>query len=162
MGADPLSHCVHDLHIGGKEVIAAHSGFAGNSGGHDHHVGTGDCRVVARPGEVGIEPLDRRCLRNVQCLALRDTLCDVEKNDVAQLLQAGQQHQCAADIACADQRDLVACHEELPGFSCAEMSPAVYDLCRSDTWIGRLEAGVWICTLMQATCLEMQPPETPG
>src|SRR5690606_39604027 len=65
--------------------------------------------------ETGVNPFHWGGLRDVESLALRNPLRDIEKNDVAQLLQASQQGQCAADVACADQRDLVACHECSPG-----------------------------------------------
>ena len=49
-------------------------------------------------------------LGDVERLALRHAVDDVEQHDVAQFLQAGQQGERAADLSGADQRDLLACH----------------------------------------------------
>ena len=61
-------------------------------------------------GELGVEAVDRRGLRDVERLALRHALGDVEQDDVAQLLQADEVSQRAADLTGADQSNLVARH----------------------------------------------------
>ena len=63
-------------------------------------------------------------LRDIERLALGDALGigDVEQDDVAQFLQAGQQRQRAADLPGADQRDLLASHERSPA-CCLEIRP---------------------------------------
>ena len=48
--------------------------------------------------------------RDVERLALRDAFHDVEQDDVAEFLQAGEMGERAADLAGADQRDLLARH----------------------------------------------------
>src|SRR3546814_2125339 len=90
--------------------VAAHTGLAGDPRGDDHHVGALDGGVAAGAGELGVIALDRSRLDEIQRLALRHPVDDVEEDDVAQLLQAGEQGQGAADVAGADQRDLVASH----------------------------------------------------
>ena len=64
------------------------------------------------PTKLGIEALDRRRLREVERLALRDALHDVEQDDVAELLEADQMSERAADLACADQSNFVTRHDE--------------------------------------------------
>ena len=61
-------------------------------------------------GELGVETIDRRRLGDVERLALRDAFGDVEQHDVAELLQADEMGQRAADLAGADQRNLVTRH----------------------------------------------------
>ncbi len=46
----------------------------------------------------------------VERLALRDALHHVEENNVAEVLQPGEESECAADLAGSDQSDLLACH----------------------------------------------------
>ena len=62
------------------------------------------------PDELGVEALDRRGLDEVERLALRDAFGDVEQHDVAELLEADEVSERAADLACADQRNLVTRH----------------------------------------------------
>src|SRR3546814_10577326 len=44
-------------------------------------------------------------------LALRDAFDDVEQDDVAQFLDRRQMSERPADVACADERDLLASHK---------------------------------------------------
>ena len=62
------------------------------------------------PCSVAVEAVNRRRLRDIERLALRDALGDVEQDDVAQFLQADEMGERAADLTGADQGDLVACH----------------------------------------------------
>ena len=57
-----------------------------------------------------VEALDRRGLGNVERLALRDAFHDVEHHDIAELFQADQVSERAADLAGADQCNLLAGH----------------------------------------------------
>jgi hypothetical protein len=108
---DALAGGLHDLGVGVQEVVSAHARPARDAGGDDHHVGALDRRVGVGAGHLGVEPLDRRGLREVERLALGNALDDIEEGNVAQLLEAGQQCQSAADLPGADQRDLIACHD---------------------------------------------------
>ena len=61
-------------------------------------------------GERRVEPADRARLGDVERLALRHALGDVEEHDVAELLQRREMGQRAPDLPGADQRDLRSCH----------------------------------------------------
>ena len=75
-----------------------------------HDVGALDAGVVVGAGELGVEAFDRRGLGDVERLALRHALGDVEQDDVAEFLEADEMGERAADLAGADQGDLVARH----------------------------------------------------
>ena len=60
--------------------------------------------------KLGVEAVDRRGLGDVERLALRDAFGDVEHHDVAELLEADEMGERAADLAGADQRDLRTRH----------------------------------------------------
>ena len=110
MLADARADRLHDLGVGADQVVAAHARLARHARGDDDDVGPGDRRIVRRAGQAGVEALDRRGLGEVQRLALRHAFNDVEQHDIAQLLEAGEQGQRAADLAGADQGDLVSSH----------------------------------------------------
>ena len=57
-----------------------------------------------------VEAVDRRGLRDVERLALRNAFGDVEHHDVAEFLQADEMSERAADLTGADQGNLVARH----------------------------------------------------
>ena len=93
-GADLLHH----LEIDAEKVIAAHAGLARHACGDDHHAGAFDGLVGIRAGEVGVEAVDRRGLRDVERLALRNAFGDVEHHHVAQLFQPDEVGERAADL----------------------------------------------------------------
>ena len=64
------------------------------------------------PLKLGVEAVDRR-IAQVQRLALGQAFGDVEQHDIAQLLQADQMRQRAADLSAADQRDFLARHRQM-------------------------------------------------
>src|SRR6185437_3986817 len=106
-GADLLHH----LEIDAEQIVTAHSRLARHAGGDDADVGAIDCFVAVGAGEMRIEFVDRRGLRDIQRLALRDTLHDVEHDDVAELLETDEVGERAADLASADQRNFVTRHD---------------------------------------------------
>ena len=61
-------------------------------------------------GEAGVEAFDRRGLHEIERLALRHAFHDVEQDDVAELFEADQERQRAADLTRADQCNLVSRH----------------------------------------------------
>ena len=63
------------------------------------------------PVKLGVEVVDRRGLRDVERLALRNAFDDVEQHDVAELLEADEVGERAADLAGADQSNLVTRHD---------------------------------------------------
>src|SRR3546814_7535781 len=106
----PYATLCRSLGVDAEQVVAAHARLAGDAGGDDDHVGALDGGIAAGAGEPGVVALDRGRLDEIERLALGHAVDDVEENDVAQLLEAGEQRQSAADVAGADQRDLVARH----------------------------------------------------
>ena len=113
---DALADRLHHLQIDAEQIVAAHARLAGDAGGDDDHVGAGDVGIVVRALELRVEALDRAALGEVERLALRHALDDVEQDDVAKLLRCREMGERAADIAGADQRDLVASHGALQPF----------------------------------------------
>ena len=110
MRADAVADRLHDLCVRADQVVAAHARLARHPGGDDHDVRAGDRRIVRRAGVIGVEAHDRRGLGDVERLAAGHAVYDVEQDDVAQFLEAGEQGQRAADLAGADQGDLVSGH----------------------------------------------------
>ncbi len=105
-GADRLHH----LQIDAEQVVAAHAGFPRHSRGDNDDVSAGDRRVVARAGELRVEAFDRPRFGEIEGLALRNAVDDVEENDVAQLLGGRQEGQGPADLAGSDQSNFLARH----------------------------------------------------
>ena len=105
-GADLLHH----LEIDVEQIVAAHAGLARHAGGDDADVGAFDRLVGVGAGELGVEVVDRRGFGDVERLALRDAFHDVEQHDVAELLEADEVGERAADLAGADQCNLVTRH----------------------------------------------------
>ena len=62
---------------------------------------------------LGVEAVDRRGLREVERLALRNAFGDVEQHDVAEFLEADEMGERAADLAGADQCNLGTRHGNL-------------------------------------------------
>ena len=106
-GADLLHH----LEVDAEQIVAAHARLARHAGGDDADRSAFDGLVGIGAGELGVEALDRRRLHEVERLALGDALDDVEQDDVAELLEADQERERAADLASADQCNLVTRHE---------------------------------------------------
>ena len=100
----------HDLEIDAEQVVAAHARLARHAGGDDADVGALDAGIVVDAGQPGVEPIDRRRLRDIEPLALRNALGDIEQHHVAEVLEADHVGERAADHAGADERYLVACH----------------------------------------------------
>ena len=107
---DAGADLIHHLEIDAEQIVAAHAGLARHAGGDDAHVGAFDALVGVGAAIFGVETFDRRGLRDVERLALRDALHDVEHHDVAQLLQTDEVGERAADLARADQCNLLARH----------------------------------------------------
>ncbi|CAE7441237.1 dapC, partial [Symbiodinium necroappetens] len=113
---DLLGDALDDLDVGLDEVVAAHPGLAGESGGDDDDVRALDVLVVARALDRGVESLDRRAAGEVDRLALGDALFvrDVQEDDIAQLLGGGPHGAGGPDIASTDDSDLRATHGKYP------------------------------------------------
>ncbi|MDF9866084.1 hypothetical protein M2437_005066 [Methylorubrum pseudosasae] len=105
-GADRFHH----LEVDADEIVTAHAGLARHARGHDHHVRPGDRGIVAGARILGIEAVDGSGFGDVERLALRHAVDDVEQHHVTEFLEAGEMGQRAADLSGADERDLAACH----------------------------------------------------
>ena len=108
-----LDHFVNDRRddagVRLQEVVAAHAGLAREARSDDDHVGVRRRRVVVgRADEPRVEAFDGRGLRQVERLALRHALDDVNQHDVAQLLAREPVRGGRADVARADHCNLVS------------------------------------------------------
>ena len=108
---DARADRIHDLEIDAEQIVAAHAGLARHAGGDDDDVRAGDFGVGTGARQFCVKPVDRRGFREIERLALRHPVDNVEQDDVAEFLQRGQMGQRSADLACADQRYLFARHE---------------------------------------------------
>ena len=81
-----------------KKIVAAHARLARHAGGDDADLRARDRLVGVCAGKGGVEAVDRRGLRDIQRLALRDAFGDIEHHDVAQLFQADEMSERAADL----------------------------------------------------------------
>ena len=59
---------------------------------------------------MSIEAIDRRGLHEIERLALRNAFGDIEQHDVAELLEADEMGERAADLAGTDQSNLGTRH----------------------------------------------------
>ena len=106
----------HDPGVLGEQVVAAHARLAGEAGGDDDDVGAGGVRVVVRAGDAGVVPDDGRGLGKVEALALRQPLDDVDEDDVGDARLRDALGGRRADVAGADDGDLVAGHDSKDSF----------------------------------------------
>ena len=105
-----------DAGVLGQQVVAAHPGLAGQAGGDDDDVRAGGVGVVVRAGDPGVVADDRGRLGEIEALALRQPLDDVDEDDVGQAGLGDPLRGRGADIAGADDGDLVAGHAEWAPF----------------------------------------------
>ncbi len=111
---DAGAHLPHHVRVDTDQVVTAHSRLARHAGGDDDHVGVAKSGITVCARDRRVEGFDSRRLLEVQRLALRHTFHDIEKDDVAKLFQSCEKRQRTADLAGADECDLVSCHEKLP------------------------------------------------
>ena len=109
-----------------QQVVAAHPGLAGEAGGDDDDVGAGRVGVVVGADDPGVVADDRRRLGEVEALALGQALDDVDEDDVGEAGLGDPLGGRGADVAGADDGDLVAGHAMglLPGRSGRDHRPA--------------------------------------
>ncbi len=107
---DAFAGRLHDFEIDAEEIVAAHARLARHAGGDDAHIGPGDAGIIIGALERGILAEHRRRFRDVERLALRQTLGDVEQDDVAQFFARGDMRQRAPDHAGTDEGDFRASH----------------------------------------------------
>ena len=85
-------------------------GFRGTPGGDDADISPLHGFIRVRAGISGVEPVDRRCFRDIERFPLRDALGDVEQHRVAEFSKTDEMRERATDLARADQCDFLACH----------------------------------------------------
>ena len=110
---DARADRLHHLEVDAEKVVAAHARLARHAGGDDHHVRAGNVGIIVGAGELRVEAFDRAALAEVQRLALRNALGDVEQDDVAKLPLGREVSEGSADHSGADQGNLLAGHEGL-------------------------------------------------
>lgn len=107
---DAGAYLFHDLEVDAEKIVAAHAGLAGDACGDDAHVSAFDRGIVAGTRQIDVEAFDGRRLGNIETFALGNAVRDVEENDVAQFLQAGEVRQRATNHARTNECDLVTRH----------------------------------------------------
>ncbi len=105
-----------DARVLGQQVITAHPGLTSEAGGDDHDVRVCGVGVVVGARDPGVVPDDRRRLGQVERLALREPLDDVDQDHVGQACLGDPLCGRRADIAGPDDGDLVASHAEWSSF----------------------------------------------
>ena len=104
----PAPTCSITLQIDLEEIVAAHAGFPRHAGGDDHDIGVLDLGIFVSALDLGAIALDRRCLPEIERLALRDAIDHVEQHDFAEIPQARKMRERAADLPSPDQRNTTA------------------------------------------------------
>jgi hypothetical protein len=112
VGGDAFANRFHDLQVDAQEVIAAHARFAGDTGSHDADIRASDIFVRLGAFQRGVEPFGWAGFGDVQCFAFRSALGDVKQDNVTKFLHCCEVGERAADLTCADQRDLGSGHLE--------------------------------------------------
>ena len=94
-----------DARVLGHQVVAAHARLAGQAAGHHDHVRAGRLRVVVGAADLHVVPDHRRRLGEVERLALRQPLHDVDQHHVRQPGLGDALRGRRADVAGADDGD---------------------------------------------------------
>ena len=108
---DARTDRLHDLEVDAEQVVAAHARLARHTGGDDHHVRAGNVGIVVGAAELSVEALDRPALAEVERLALRNPLRNVEQDDVAEFAHRREVSEGSTDHSGADEGDLLAGHQ---------------------------------------------------
>ena len=77
-------YVAHDFVVGVEQVVAAHAGLAGDSGGDDDDVGVGGVGVVVGAEDGGIALLDGHGFEQVESFALGNAFDDIDEDDIGQ------------------------------------------------------------------------------
>jgi len=89
----------HHLQVDAQKIVAAHAGLTRYAGCHDTDIRTFDRVIGIGAGQLCIETVNRRRLRNIKRFSLRNAFRDVEHDDVAELLEPDHVSERAADLA---------------------------------------------------------------
>ncbi len=114
---DARADRLHHAEVDAEQIVAAHARLARNPGGDDAHVRAGDVGVIGCALQLRVEIVDGAGLGDVERLSFRNTLGDVEQDDVAEFAHRGEVSQRAADHSGADQRDFFPSHGAGPSLS---------------------------------------------
>ena len=109
---DALADLPHDFQINLDQVVAAHAGFARHTGGNDDNVGTANGGIGFRAFQRGVKAANGRAFSQIECLALRYAVDNIENDNVAKFLQAGEMCQRAADLSATNECDFFTSHDK--------------------------------------------------
>ena len=110
MIANTVANLLHHIGIDPDQIITAHAGLAGHAGCDNNDIAVCQRCIVICARQHRVKPLDGAGLRNIQRLALRYALGNIEHGDIAQFLETRQKRQRPADIASTNERYFIACH----------------------------------------------------
>ena len=109
--------CFDDLGVDGEQIIPAHSGLAGNSGGDDDDIGTSSILVIVGADNIGIKTLDRSRLAQVKGFALGHAFDDIDNADIPQFLGC-------CPVGCRGTHETSANNSDLILFQCHVLPPS--------------------------------------
>ena len=101
--ANLLGNALHDTGILVDKIVSAHSRTSWQTRRHDDDIGIGGRFIVIRTGEIDVVSVHGTRCQQIQRLALRDTLSDIDQDHIAKFLHGGQVCQCSTYGACANQ-----------------------------------------------------------
>ena len=106
--ATSLRHALDDLLVRGEQVVAAHARLPRKPGGDDDDVRSGGLVVGVRAGDVRLVADDGAGLVEVERLALRQALDDVDQDDVRVVALGESLRGRRAYVACAYHCDFLS------------------------------------------------------
>ena len=116
MRRNTLAHGFHHLEVDTQKIVAAHAGLARDTGGYDADICARDILVRLCAGHFRIELGGGAAFCDIQRFAFGDAFCDVEENNVTELLERSKMCKRAADLASADQCYFGSCHGKYSAF----------------------------------------------
>ena len=103
-----LDCALHHVVVGLEQIVAAHARLAREACGHYHQVGIRRVGVAVGAFDADVVAFDGPALEQIEPLALRDALQDVDHHYVSELLVRQAVGHCRAHIARADHRHFFA------------------------------------------------------
>src|SRR5262249_45468926 len=105
---DFFGHLGDDVRVGFKQIVAAHTRFARQTGGDDNDVGIFGRLVTISADKLYVKTVDRSSLCQVERFALRHTFEHVHQNDVRQLFSGDPVSSRSAHVSRAHNRNLIS------------------------------------------------------
>src|SRR5579875_3069614 len=99
MRGDLAHHFGHDFVIRLQQIVAAHARLAWNAGGDHHDVRISGVGVVIRTGDLAVALFNGHSLEQVESLALRDSLDDVDQHHIREFLRRDPVGGCRPNIS---------------------------------------------------------------